>query len=257
MTKKTLFFILFTIFIFNSINSNVYAESVKNIIKKEIKPTIQVIKDEMKPTISFIKQEKKEQMKEIRKKNKNLLEEIKNQIKEKVKNLKFEAKIKGKIIEIGQNYLKIITDDRKQYQVNISEGTQLRRRFWGKSTLKEFAVGNEVLIIGKFINEEKNTIEAVLIRNLSIQRRWGIFFGEVTTVSQNYLIIKTAKKGELKVYVSEKTNLKNRKEEIIKWEDIKIKDKVRIKGVWDKDLKEIRETEEIKDFSLPLKNKNE
>ncbi|MCX7955994.1 MAG: hypothetical protein N2593_02750 [Patescibacteria group bacterium] len=274
MTKKTLFFILFAIFIFNSINSNIYAESVRNIIKKEIKPTIQTIKKEIEPTISAIRQETKEQIREkvnqatnlierneikneIREKNKGLLEEIKNQIKEKVKNLKFEAKIKGKIIEIGENYLKITTNDQKQYQVNITERTQLRRKFWGKSTLKEFKVDNEVLVIGKFTNEEKNTIEAVLIRNLSIQRRWGVFFGEATTVSQNYLIVKTAKRGELKVYLSEKTNLKNKKEEIIKWEDIKVNDKVRIKGVWDKDLKEIRETEEIKNFSLPLKNKNE
>ncbi len=70
----------------------------------------------------------------------------------------------------------------------------------GKSNLNEFSIGDEVNIIGKYINEEKTTIDAILIRNLSIQKRWGVFFGEVITKSANNFVIRTLQRGDLTVY---------------------------------------------------------
>jgi len=129
--------------------------------RNEIKPTIQAIKEEVKPTIAAIREETKESIKltitanpsvkpqevrkEIREENKGLLEQIKNQVKEKLQALKFNARITGKITEIGENHIKVSDNrDGKIYQVNITEKTQLRRRFWGKSSLSEFSVGDEV-----------------------------------------------------------------------------------------------------------------
>ena len=55
--------------------------------------------------------------------------------------------------------------------MNITEKTQLRRHFGGKSSLSESSVGDEVNVIGRYTDETKSTIEAALIRNKSIQKR--------------------------------------------------------------------------------------
>ena len=103
---------------------------------------------------------------------KDLIKEIRNQIKEKVKALRFDAQLTGKITEIGGNYIRVSdNEDGKTYQVNITEKTQLRRHFGGKSSLSEFSLGDEVNVIGRYTDKTKSIIEAVLIRNKSIQKR--------------------------------------------------------------------------------------
>lgn len=242
--------------------------TIRNEIRNEVMPTISAIKEKVKPTISAIREQVREELKErlnqpidkgerkeirneIREENRGLLDKIKNQVKEKLQNLKFSARFEGKITSLSDNLINVIDDNGKTYNVKITEKTQLRRRFWGKAELSEFTVGDRVKVIGRYINDDKTEVEAVLIRNLSIQRRWGVFFGEVKTVSENYLIIKTANRGDLTVYFNNETKLENRKEEKIKWSEIQTGHKIRVKGVWDRDLGEIRSVEEIKDFSIP------
>jgi len=264
--KKILGILFFTLLLI-PVNDVLAVRPIQN-WRNEIKPTIQAIKEEVKPTIAAIREQTKEAIKltitaspsakpwqirnEVREQNKGLLENIKNQVKEKLQALKFNARITGKITEIGENHIKVSDNrDGKIYQVNITEKTQLRRRFWGKSSLSEFSVGDEVNVIGRFTDETKTTIDAVLIRNLSIQRRWGVFFGEVLSKEGSVLTIKTIGRGELKVYLTNSTKLVNRRGETITLNDIQVGHRIRVKGVWNKDLKEIKETEEIKDFSLP------
>jgi len=112
-------------------------------------------------------------------------------------------------------------------------------------------VGDEVNVIGRFTDEAKTTIEAVLIRNHSIQKRWGVFFGKVLSKEGDVLKIKTVNRGEFKVYVEGSTKLINRRGEAINLDNIQVGHRIRVKGVCDRELKEIRETEEVKDFSLP------
>jgi hypothetical protein len=264
--KKILGILFFTLLLVPS--QNVLAERPEKIFEKEVRPTIKAIKEEVKPTIFEIREQTKESIKltitanpsikpwqirkEMKEEKKDLIKEIRNQIKEKVKALRFDARISGKITEIGGNYIKVSDNkEGKTYQVNITEKTKLRRRFWGKSDLKEFAVGDEVNVIGRFSDEAKTTIDAVLIRNLSIQKRWGVFFGEVLSKEGNFLTIKTINRGELKVYWTDDTKIFNRREESISLNNIEVGHRVRVKGVWDRTLSEIRETNEIKDFSLP------
>jgi hypothetical protein len=264
---KKILGILFFTFLLIPVNDVSAVRPIQN-WRNEIKPTIQAIKEEVKPTIAAIREEARESIRltimaspsakpweirnEVREQNKVLLEQIKNQVKEKLQALKFNARITGKINEIGENHIKVSDNrDGKIYQVNMTEKTQLRRRFWGKSSLSEFSVGDEVNVIGRFTDETKTTIDAVLIRNLSIQRRWGVFFGEVLSKEGSVLTIKTIGRGELKVYLTNSTKLVNRRGETITLNDIQVGHRIRVKGVWNKDLKEIKETEEIKDFSLP------
>lgn len=239
-------------------------------LRNEIKPTIAAIKEEAKPTIAALREQTKEEIKltitaspsakpwqirnEVREQNKGLLENIKNQVKEKLQALRFNARLTGKITEVGEGYLKVSSNnDGKVYQVNITDKTQLRRHFWGKSTLAEFSVGDEVNVIGRYTDETKSTIEAVLIRNNSIQRRWGVFFGEVLSKTGNTVKVKTINRGELDIYIINTTRLVDRQGKVIALENIQIGHRIRVKGVWDKSLNKVIEVEEVKDFSLPQK----
>lgn len=264
MRKNIFLLILSSIFIFIP---NVYARPARDIIRNELKPTVKAIKEEVKPTIAAIKEEtsneikerlkqvstpeeRKEIKKEIWEQNKGLLEQMRNQIKEKLQNLRFSARVTGKITEKGENSIKLQAQDGKVYQVNITEKTQLRRRFWGKADLSEFSVGDEVNVIGRYTNEEKTIIDAILIRNLSIQKRWGVFFGKVTSKGADNFVVETVKRGTITVYFGSAKFI-NRREEVISYNDVQIGHRVRVKGVWDKNLSKIIEVEEVKDFSLP------
>lgn len=205
----------------------------------------------------FIKKEIRHQIKneirnQIRQENKGLDEKIRNRVQESLKNIfNSSVKIQGKIIEVSKDFLKISSSDGKLYKVIITSKTQLRRRFWGKATPEEFLVGHEVNVVGRFIDPEKTTIEAVLIRNLSIQRRWGVFFGKVKEKNEKSFTLETVDRGDLTVYLSSSTKIINRQGKEISYQEIKTGDRVRVKGVWDRNEKKIIEVEEIKDFSLP------
>jgi len=269
--------LIFKIIFFVSLlflSNDIFAQGLEKKIKREVQPTLTVIKEKIEPkignVIDSINKEKKGMQEFIitpnnfkplkireytKEQKKESSEELKNNIEKRIKdkNLKSNVRISGIINEIGQNYIKIfsIEDRSKIYQVNIDQKTQLRRHFWGKSSLSEFLVGHEVYVIGRYIDEKQSTIQAILIRNQSIQKRWGVFFGYVLSNEGNILVIKTVKYDEIKVYVDKNTRLINIREELISLDKIKIGHRVRVKGVWDKNLNEIRKTEEIKDFYLP------
>ena len=135
--------------------------------------------------------------------------------------------------------------------VNITDKTELRRKFWGKSTIAEFSVGDTVNVIGKWTDETKTAINAMMIRNESIQMRYGTFFGTVKSVSSTGFVISTIHRDDETVTVGS-AKLINRKEETIVQTDIKVGDRVRVKGMWNNDAKTITEVKEIKNFSLPL-----
>lgn len=180
---------------------------------------------------------------------KNILERVREELGKK---LAFGARITGEIKSIDDKLL-VITSNDKDYEVTITDKTQLRRRFWGKAELSEFSVGNKVNVIGKWTDDAKTKIEAKLIRNLSIQKRWGVFFGDIISKTSNSFIIKTISRGEETVYPSSSTKYINRTEKTMTFQDIAIGHRVRIKGVWDRDLKKITEIDEVKDFSIPVK----
>ena len=145
----------------------------------------------------------------------------------------------------------IVTKDGVTYTVNITANTQFRRRFWGKSDLNEIQVGDTVNVIGKWTDDTKTIIEARLIRDISIQKRHGVFFGTVSSLTSDGWIMTTVKRGNQTVTVNSSTKFVNRKTEIITQADIKVGDKVRVKGLWDRNSNTITEVSHVKDFSLP------
>lgn len=147
-----------------------------------------------------------------------------------------------------------VEKDGKSYTVNITEKTQLRRRFWGKATLGEFSVGNEVTVVGRWTDDTHATINAVLIRNLSIQKRFGVFFGKVKSLLSNGWVMSTVsdKRADQTVTVSAETKFVNRRGETITQADVKVDHRVRVRGLWDRSLNTVTEVKEVKDFNLPI-----
>lgn len=129
--------------------------------------------------------------------------------------------------------------------------THYRRRFWGKSSVAEISVGDSVDVVGKWANESRTEIKAVLIRNLSIQKRYGVFFGDVKSITDTGFVMTTIHRGEETITISSSTKIIDRQEQNIEVKDILAGHRVRIKGLWDSDNFTIKEVVEIKDFSLP------
>jgi len=168
-------------------------------------------------------------------------------------------KFAGKKVAIGAGEVIVkdgttltIQKDGKAYTVLTDEKTKFRRRFWGKSSLDEISVNDLILVIGKWTNEEKTEIRAVLIRNLSVQKRRGAFFGKVKSVSATGFVMETAKREDQTVTLDSATKLVNRKMETITLNDIKVGHRVRVKGLWDNENHTITEVKQVKDFSIPL-----
>lgn len=180
-----------------------------------------------------------------------------NGIQNRIKNVvslilgKRAAILSGEIKTISGTTL-VVTKDGTDYTILTDDKTKFRRRFWGKSTLSEFAVGNLVNVIGKWNNEEKTEINANLIRNLSIQKRFGVFFGTIKSITDTGFVMTTAKRGEETVTLASGTKLVNRKMEVIGKSDILVDHRVRVKGLWDSDNHTITEVTQVKDFNLPV-----
>ena len=145
-----------------------------------------------------------------------------------------------------------ITKDSKTYTVNVDTNTQLRRRFWGKATWDEISVGDMVNVIGQWADDAHTTINARLVRDTSIQKKFGVFFGTVSANGGSTITITTAR-GTETVSISSSTKLVNRKEQTILITDIKVGNKVRVRGLWDMKLNTITEVNIVKDYSLPTK----
>lgn len=145
------------------------------------------------------------------------------------------------------------TKDGKTFTVLTDDKTQFRRKFWGKSSLSEIHNGDVVNVIGLWTDDSHTTIQAHLIRDTSIQKRFGVFFGTVTSLTADGWVMDTLRRGSQTVTVGSDTKFVNRREQAITKTDIAVGHRVRVKGLWDSKLSTITEVKQVKDFSLPPK----
>jgi len=136
-------------------------------------------------------------------------------------------------------------------KVDVQTNTHFRRKFWGTSDVNEISVGDSVNVIGRWVNEGKTEINAVLIRDLSIQKRQGTFFGTVKTITDTGFVMTTMQRGDETVTLDSTTKLLNRKGQTIASSDIQAGNTIRVRGMWDSTNFTITEVAEVKDFSLP------
>lgn len=178
-------------------------------------------------------QEKIQNIKEVRENTKSILEQAKNVIKEKIK-----RHLKGQLVTISGNIL-AVQKDNTSYTVLVTDKTELKRKFGGYSTLSEFSPNDILVIIGNRVKNSDSTlsttgIEASYIRNMSIQRRFAVFTGEITAKSSNTVTLKTTGRGTQTVYVTSSTQYKERNT-IITFADIQIGNKIVVKGeLWNR-----------------------
>ncbi len=157
----------------------------------------------------------------------------------------------GVVASKGTNSF-VVTKDGKNITIDVSDKTQFRRRFWGKSSFGEIQTGDTVNVIGLWADDSHTTINATLVRDLSIQKRAGIFFGIVKSVNSNVWVITTLKRGDQTVTVDTTTKLVNRRGETISLGDVEVGDRIRVRGIWDKSASTITQVTHVKDFSFPM-----
>ncbi len=145
-----------------------------------------------------------------------------------------------------------VTKDGKTFTVNVDSNTRFRRHFWGKSSFAEIAVNDHVNVWGKFTDDARTTILATMIRDLSIQKRRGTFFGTISSKGVTTFVMHTLNRGDQTVTVGSTTKLVKRNQTTMTFADLKVNDRVRVKGVWDKTNSTITEVTQIKDFSQPF-----
>ena len=145
-----------------------------------------------------------------------------------------------------------VAKDNVIYTIITDSNTTFKRKFGGKSSLSEISVNDRLNILGKWNNEEKTEIKATHIRNLSVQKKFATFFGEIKMVNGNTFLVTTAKRGDQTVTITDSTKLVNRKMETITAGDIEVGHRIRIKGLWDSVNKTVTEVKQIKDFTIPV-----
>ncbi|MBI3385298.1 hypothetical protein HY030_03855 [Candidatus Gottesmanbacteria bacterium] len=145
-----------------------------------------------------------------------------------------------------------VTKDDKSYTVLITSDTKFRRHFWGKSTFAEISIGDRVNVWGNWTDDSHTTINAMMIRNLSIMKRFGVIVGNITSKSSTSFVILTNNKGEQTVKFDNSTKFVKKNDTTITYTDVNIGDRVKIKGLWDKTLNTISEVTQVKDYTLPL-----
>ena len=206
------------------------------------------IKNQIKETVKAIKEQVKKQEEQIKEKIATRAGDIKL-----FKGTKIVI-TQGELTGINGTILTIKKDD-KSLQVLTDDKTQFRRKFWGKSEISEFSIGDKLNVMGTWTDDTKTIIQARFIRDISIQMRHGVFFGEVKSISGSTIVMSSKKRGEQTVTVDDATKIINRKQGVLNLSDIVPGHRIRVKGLWNSLNSVITEVTQIKDFSLPIQPK--
>lgn len=175
---------------------------------------------------------------------------IKNTIRTNVQKFKdTRGTLSGQVTAVGSTSI-TINSNGTSIQVDVDSNTHFRRKFWGNSSLSEISVGDSVQVVGKWTSDAKTEITAVLIRDTSIQKRFGVFFGTVKSLTSGGFVVTTIHRDDETVTFGT-AKIVDRKGGTLSQSDVKVGQKVRVRGMWDSNLKTITETTEVKDFSLP------
>ncbi len=190
------------------------------------------------------------------------LQQLKEQIKEKFATIGATFRLmrsgriavnSGELTKIDGSTLTVVKDD-KTYTVFTDDQTQLRRKFWGKSSLSEFSVGDKLNIVGTWKDEAKTQIQARFIKNISIQKRYGVFIGTVSNKTDTGFTFTTVARGVQQVTVTNSVEYTNRKGETINYSDIVNGHRIKVRGLWDSTNSTITEVTKVKDFDLPIRS---
>lgn len=253
MKKLALFVLLPTLFV----TSPVLASSARVEIRQEINASNKDVRQDIKEAWVEVNGVRKDLRDELKDAKKDLKVEIKSTIASRVAEIKkfftgFAIIKQGKVTAKTDSALTVESEG-KIYTVNLTDDTKLRRRFFGKSDIDEILVGHMVNVYGKWSDENHTVINAILVRDISIQLRFGVFVGVIKSVAASTWSLETKNRGTQQVAVSADTKFVNRKNETIGQADIQTEHRVRVKGLWDRVNNTITEVSHVKDYTLPPK----
>ena len=179
------------------------------------------------------------------------LKNIENRVQERIQNFigRRAVIVNGTVTAIGTSTITIDYNG-TSIIVNFDSKTHFRRRFWGVSSLSEISVGDRVDVIGRYVDNTKTTINAVLIRDESIELRKGVFFGTVQSLTSGGFVMTTIHKNNETVTIGS-ARIIDREENALTPSQIKVGDRVRVRGTWNAKNSTIINVVEIKDFSIP------
>ena len=159
--------------------------------------------------------------------------------------------IGGKVTAINGTSFTVLTKS-GSVTVNTDTTTKFKRHYWGLSSISDISVEDKVNVWGQWTDTSKTTINATLVRDLSIAKRFGAFIGTITSKSSNGFVLVSKNRGTQTVTFASSVKITNRKEQAISLSDIQLNDRVRVKGMWDKTNNTITEVTNVKDFTLPV-----
>ncbi len=158
--------------------------------------------------------------------------------------------ISARLTAINGTTLTVVGADGKTYTINTDGKTDFRRHYWGKSSISEMTVNDRLNISGKFADSGKSTVQATWVRDMSIMKRYGVFYGKVTALlSANSFTLNAVKRGPQTVTIDQNTKFTNKKNQTIAFTDVKVGDQLIVKGEWDMTAKTIVQVSTIRDSS--------
>ncbi len=173
-------------------------------------------------------------------------------VREEIKNKFPRAVIGTGILKSIDGANLMINKDGKTHTVQTGKfekcTTRIVRRFGGESSLSELTIGDEIAVAGRFTDDAKTTIQACVVRDLSIQKRFGTFVGEVKSLTPSGFLL-----NEQKVTISSTIKLVNRRGGAITQAEIIVGHRVKVRGLWNRVSHTLTEVAIVKDFSLPAK----
>lgn len=143
-----------------------------------------------------------------------------------------------------------VTDNGATYTVLTDTNTVFVRRFFGRSNIGQFSVGDHIYVRGMWSDSAKTIADADYIRDISIQERHDTFSGTVTSLSSNGFDMQSRERGSIPVSVSSNSKLLDKNGNTISLSQISVNDSVTVDGMWDRILNTATATW-IKDYSLP------
>lgn len=146
-----------------------------------------------------------------------------------------------------------VSKDGKTYTVNTDTKTRLKRKFFGNAVLSEMQQGDILNVHGFWTDENKTAVNAVFIRDISIQKRFGAFVGTIKSKLTTGFILSTIARGEQTVIVNTKTRYVNRLGRTIDSSEFAVGQRVRVRGLWNNTNNTITEVTNVKNFDLPAK----
>lgn len=235
--------------------SPAFASSARVEIRQEINASRKEMREDIKEAWVEVNGVRKDFREELKNDKKDLRIEIKENIASKVADIKnfftgFAVLKQAKVTAKTDTTLTVELDG-KSYTVNLTGATKLRRRFFGKSDIDEILVGHMLNVYGKWSDENHTVINAILVRDISIQLRLGVFVGVIKSIAASTWSLETKNRGTQQVTVSSDTKFVNRKNETIGQADIQTEHRVRVKGLWDRVNNTITGVSQVKDYTLP------